>query len=197
MASNSDIRIQTLTIIGTVLSYSKPDTAVEGEAFSVTGQLKKEGSGEVISNARIDFYINEILITNDLTNASGQYAFNIVINEDGEYNILIKYEGGTCTSGCITSCTTGCIASCVSGCVVNCIVYCTVGCISSCIVSCTESCIASCTAPCTASCTASCIVSCVVSCTVGCIASCIQSCVGGCTASCITSCVVGCIGSDT
>ncbi|KKN32240.1 hypothetical protein LCGC14_0815900 [marine sediment metagenome] len=185
MASNSDIRIQTLTIIGTVLSYSMPDTAVEGEAFSVTGQLYKEGSGEVIPNARIDIYIAGELITYDLTNALGQYAFNIVITEDGEYDILISYAGGTCTSGCITSCTSGCIESCV----VSCIVSCTVGCVASCIASCTRSCIASCTAPCTASCTASCIASCVVSCTVGCIS--------GCIASCIVSCVVGCIESFT
>jgi len=189
MASNSDIRIQTLTTIGTVLSYSMPDTAVEGAAFSVTGQLYKENSGEVIPNARIEIYIDGTLITYDLTNASGQYAFSIVINEDGVYNILISYTGGTCTSGCITLCVSGCIASCISGCVVTCVVYCTVGCISSCIVSCTESCIGGCTAPCTASCTASCTATCVVNCTVGCIS--------GCIASCIVSCVVGCVESST
>lgn len=193
----SGVRVRTLTAIGTVLSYSMPGTAVEDEAFAVTGQLYKEGSGEAIPSARIDFIIDGELITYDLTDASGQYAFSIVITTPGDYDIIISYAGGACTSGCIESCVVDCIYACTVGCVSGCISGCVEGCIGgctyTCIAGCTYACIEDCTLSCISGCTQGCTHSCTASCTVGCV----SGCTAGCTASCIQSCVAGCVSSQT
>ena len=156
---------------------NNPSSPIEGDAFTVSGNLLRDDTGARLPGETIRISIDGTPLSSTQTNASGAYSFSVTVFSPGNHTMTVSYSGGSCGTTCELACQDACLFSCQTSCEYDCKTTCEVSCQSSCQLSCKTGCQVSCQTSCE-------LGDCKTTCQLACQTACESSCQTGCQLVC-------------
>jgi len=94
LPSEASVTVQVVYLeIATNLTASAPSQVVQGEEFTISGQLTRADTGEGLGGMTIELYVGTTLLATTTTDSGGYYTFRVVENRVGTFTYTVKFPG--------------------------------------------------------------------------------------------------------